>query len=240
MLEPIEKKSLSDEVFEQLRDQIVTGDREPGSKLPGERSLSEALEVNRGAVREALKRLEQAGLVARRHGGATRVLDYRETAGSGLLVELLFTSRGIDVDVARGVMELRTALAADAAARAAQRNPRVAEVLRDIVAEMRAEDDLEALMDANLVFWERVIEASENVAYRLTSNSVREVYDRLGSTLIAVLTDEITDRDAHARIADAIADADADEARFASRELLVRGERCVARLTDIDEEDADE
>ena len=236
MLEPIEKKSLSDEVFEQLRDQIVCGDRQPGSTLPGERSLSEALEVNRGAVREALKRLEQAGLVARRHGGATRVLDYRETAGSGLLVELLFTSRGIDVDVARGVMELRTALAADAAGRAARRNPEVAEHLFGIVDRMRGEEGLEALMEANLEFWEHVIDASENVAYRLTSNSVREVYERLGSTLVAVLTDEITDRDAHEDIAEAIAEGDVGDAEHAARELLARGERCVARLTELEEE----
>ena len=54
MYEPEKKKSVSDVVFDQLRDQIVSGVLLPGEALPGERQLCEMLEVNRGAVREAL------------------------------------------------------------------------------------------------------------------------------------------------------------------------------------------
>ena len=62
MFKPIERKSLSRSVFEQLSEQILRGALSPGDNLPGERSLSDVLGVNRGAVREALKRLEQARL----------------------------------------------------------------------------------------------------------------------------------------------------------------------------------
>ena len=95
MFKPVEKKSLADAVFEQLRDQIVSGRMEPGEALPAERVLSEQLDVNRGAVREALKRLEQARLISIRHGGATRVLDYRTNAGTDLLAELLIDANGV-------------------------------------------------------------------------------------------------------------------------------------------------
>jgi DNA-binding FadR family transcriptional regulator len=232
MLQPIEKKSLSDEVFEQLCDQIVRGERDPGSTLPGERSLSDALDVNRGAVREALNRLEQAGLVERRHGGATTVLDYREAAGSGLLGEMLFVSDGIDMEVARSVMELRSALGADAAARASERSPDVSEELLQTVDDMRQLDNQGALMDANMNYWEQIIDASNNLAYRLTFNSVLEVYGRLGPTLSSVLVEEITDRDAHERIAEAIGSSDAERAGRTARTLLKRGEACVSKIAD--------
>lgn len=57
MLKPVRKQSLSDAVFTQLRDQIVSGALAPGEPLPAERLLCEALGVNRGSVREALRRL---------------------------------------------------------------------------------------------------------------------------------------------------------------------------------------
>src|SRR5512147_1770870 len=90
-LTPIPRKSLSDAVFEQLRDQIVNGQMQPGSPLPAERILCEALGVNRSSVREGLRRLQQAGLVAVRHGGASQVLDYHGSAGLDLLESLLVT-----------------------------------------------------------------------------------------------------------------------------------------------------
>ena len=55
-------------MYEQLRDHIVSGDVAPGASLPSERVLSERLGVNRAAIREGLKRLEQAGLVAIQQG----------------------------------------------------------------------------------------------------------------------------------------------------------------------------
>ena len=43
--------------------------------------LCDAFAVNRGAVREALKRLEQIRLVSMHQGGRTRARDWREAAG---------------------------------------------------------------------------------------------------------------------------------------------------------------
>ena len=93
-LRPVRKQSLSDAVFEQLRDQIVSGAMVPGAALPAERVLCEALGVNRGSVREALKRLQQSRLVSVRHGGTSHVLDYRASAGLDLLADLIVTAAG--------------------------------------------------------------------------------------------------------------------------------------------------
>ena len=58
-MENIQKISISEQVYIQLRDRILKKVLPVGAELPSERELSETLGVNRGAVREAIKRLQQ-------------------------------------------------------------------------------------------------------------------------------------------------------------------------------------
>ena len=234
MFKPVERKSLSDAVFEQLRNQIVSGEMEPGSALPSERVLCEMLDVNRGAVREALKRLDQARLISIQHGGATRVLDFRETAGTDLLAELLMQSNcEVDFEVARSIMELRTALGSDIARRCASSGPGVAVSLREIIAEMRTNKrDVEALQRLDMAFWQAVVLGSENIAYQLAFNSIRDVHKRFGAVMSQIMNEELRDIDAHARIADAIEAANGDDAELEARDLLARGEARVRAVAE--------
>ncbi len=101
----------------------MRGELAPESALPSERALSDALAVNRGAVREAIKRLQQAGLVAVRHGGNHVVRDFEAEGGLELLPSLLIDKHGrLDATVLRSIMAMRSALAPDIAAGAAERN----------------------------------------------------------------------------------------------------------------------
>lgn len=58
-----------EEITAVLRTEILLGQYRPGERLPSERDLSTRFEVNRGAVREALKKLEQLGITDTRPGG---------------------------------------------------------------------------------------------------------------------------------------------------------------------------
>ena len=64
-------------VLETLRDEILTGQYRPGERLPSERELAARFQTSRGAVREALKKLEQLG-VAAIHKGGVRVVAIEE------------------------------------------------------------------------------------------------------------------------------------------------------------------
>src|ERR1700749_4949114 len=71
----VKRRSLADEVTDQLRDFILTGQLQPGDRA-GEAEISQRLRVSRGPVREALVRLEQEGLVVSEwHRGAS-VVDF--------------------------------------------------------------------------------------------------------------------------------------------------------------------
>ncbi|WP_280496537.1 winged helix-turn-helix domain-containing protein, partial [Nocardia farcinica] len=82
-LQPVVKRSVSADVFEQIAAEVLSGERAPGSALPSERQLAEALGVSRPAVREALQRLAAAGLVAVRPGDTHPLLVNRRGGGRG-------------------------------------------------------------------------------------------------------------------------------------------------------------
>src|SRR5215216_8062666 len=69
----IERKTLTQIAQQELRQAIIGGTFRPGSQLPTEAELCEMLGVSRTVVREALRVLEDDGLVARRHGVGTFV-----------------------------------------------------------------------------------------------------------------------------------------------------------------------
>ncbi len=72
-IKAIEKKRVSDEVFEQMKDQIVSGEWSPGSKIPGELELVDLFEVSRVSVREAIHRLVGMGVLIIKRGEGTFV-----------------------------------------------------------------------------------------------------------------------------------------------------------------------
>jgi DNA-binding GntR family transcriptional regulator len=68
---PVRRRGLSAEVADEIREAIFDGRYPPGAALR-EVELSEALEVSRGPVREALQKLEREGIVHTGwHRGAT-------------------------------------------------------------------------------------------------------------------------------------------------------------------------
>jgi len=69
----LERKTLTEIAHQELRKAILGGTFRPGSQLPTEAELCEMLGVSRTVVREALRVLEDDGLVARRHGVGTFV-----------------------------------------------------------------------------------------------------------------------------------------------------------------------
>src|ERR1043165_3592936 len=71
-----ERKTLTEVAQQELRQAITGGTFRPGSQLPTEAELCEMLGVSRTVVREALRVLEDDGLVTRRHGVGTFVRNH--------------------------------------------------------------------------------------------------------------------------------------------------------------------
>jgi DNA-binding FadR family transcriptional regulator len=233
LLEPILRQPLSDALYAQLKGKIVTGELKPGSKLPSERVLSEESGVNRGAVREAIKRLQQAGLVAVRQGGKHEVLDFRQEAGLELLPSLLVDSRGqVETKVVRDVMAMRSALAPEIAAEAARRGgPALLALLEPVLAAMQAHaNDLPALQLGALHFWQTLVAACDNIAYQLAFNAMRRSYQKAWDQLTLVMAREFQDTANLKAIVQAVRRGDADAARSAARRHVELGREALEAL----------
>jgi GntR family transcriptional regulator len=74
------------QIAEGLLDQIESGELSPGDRLPSERELSGALDVNRMTLRRALRLLETRGLLVRRRGDGTYVAEPKIERQAGQLV----------------------------------------------------------------------------------------------------------------------------------------------------------
>lgn len=232
-LQPVQRQSVADAVFEQLSGEVLTGALEPGDQLPAERALTQALGVNRQAVREALQRLAEAGLVEIRHGGRTRVRDYRRAAGLELLPRLLVRADGsVDADVAAGILELRACLGPDIARRCAERaGTATREAAAELTEQMRgAGDDLAVLAALDLQLWDTLVEGAGNIAYRLAFNGLRRTYEPITAVLQATFADELRDHAGRAVLSSAVVAGDGPAAAAAAQRLLRRGERAVHRL----------
>src|SRR3954454_5517339 len=112
---------VSDRVFATLLEALLSGRYAPGEKLPAQRTLAADLGVTMSSVREALKRLEQMGLVDVRHGSAMRVRDWREHGGLDVLTHLLFRGGVLDAGVLAAILEARALMLRELSGLAAQR-----------------------------------------------------------------------------------------------------------------------
>src|SRR5690349_10278379 len=170
-LQPVARRSVPDEVFDQILDDVVSGEFAPGEALPSERKLAEVLGVSRPAVREALQRVAQAGLVEVRQGDATTVRDYRRHAGLDLLPRLLLPRGELDPAVARSVLEARLLIGPKVAELAATRaGTRIEEALRRAVSAIDGDPDPVARQRHALVFWDHVVDGADSIVFRLMFN----------------------------------------------------------------------
>lgn len=116
-----------------LRDEILRGDYRPGERLPPERDLAHSLGVNRGSVREALKQLEQMGLVSIRRGEGTTVRHLQE-ASVEVLRHLVFSDGRIERRVLVQLLDVYEMLLAGACYLGVERSsPELRERARELV-----------------------------------------------------------------------------------------------------------
>jgi GntR family transcriptional repressor for pyruvate dehydrogenase complex len=233
MFEPVPRQALSDAVFAQLRRRIVEGDLTPGELLPSERELCRLLGVNRGALREALKRLEESRLVEIQHGGGTRVLDYRRHGSMSLLEALLFAPDGaLRFRIARGLLEMRSALAPDVARLAALRRSDADLVRLDhLLDRMKAHrDDIRELQLDVLALWDALVDGSDNLAYRLAFNTLRDGYASFLELLSEAVREEVSDWSGYRALVAAVRRQQAGRAERQARALMDTSGKRIATL----------
>jgi GntR family transcriptional regulator, transcriptional repressor for pyruvate dehydrogenase complex len=218
----VERKRLYQEVVEQVTDRVLNDHLQPGDRLPAERDLAAQLGVSRTAVREAIRALEEKGLVEVRQGAGTFVRSPDSESVSQSLSLYLHTN----VTRYLQLMELREILDVEIAGRLAVQADR---------------EDLEQLNRRIARMWQLLDSpgefAREDAAfhmdfYRAAKNDVllmimQPVMDLLEEAMEASFEEPGSAESSlrlHERLVGAIAGGDVADARRTVRQILSRGE----------------
>ncbi|WP_199817629.1 MULTISPECIES: GntR family transcriptional regulator [unclassified Amycolatopsis] len=154
-------RNLRQMAVDTLREAITTGQFPPGSHL-GEVQVSEQLGISRGTLREALRELQQEGLVSYGERGRVTVRSINE-------------KDIINTFTVRAALE---ALAGETLASSYYREEHCAKLRKAVDAMARAERvSLEAQIEADLAFHELLVELTDNDAlvrsWKLLEGAIR-------------------------------------------------------------------
>ena len=234
-LQPVHRRSVPEDVFEQILAEVLSGEMQPGESLPSERRLAEVLGVSRPAVREALKRVVAAGLVEVRQGDATTVRDFRRHAGLDLLPRLLIRDHQLDVSVVRSILEARLHNGPKVAELAAQRRSSdLIERLTDTIDALEGATDAVEQQQHAMAFWDHIVDGADSIVFRLMFNTLRTAYEPALPALATLMAAEVGRIESYRDLAAAIAAGDPGAAEAAARRLLEPATAALmAALTEI-------
>ena len=205
-----------------LREQIVGGSFEPGSRLPSEAQLCRDHKVSRTVVREAVAALRADGLVESRQGAGVFVLKQEPPP------ELPFQDIQYDrISSMIEVLEIRTAVEVEAAGLAARRrSPQQEETIVEALRAVRAQREAgQSTSATDFGFHLAIADATNNPRFS-------EFLSLLGNGMIPRATLRLESSGPvsgkyfaqidgeHEKIVTAILEGDGDAARLAMQEHL--------------------
>ena len=85
MFDPVRTRRTFEEAVEQIADRVRLGELRAGDRLPSERDLAKLMQISRPTVREAIRVLADAGVVAVKSGAGGGIFVASEVAPASLL-----------------------------------------------------------------------------------------------------------------------------------------------------------
>jgi len=211
------------EITRKLLEYLLSGEVQPGTKIPGERHLAEALGVGRSAVREAIKSLSLLGLLDVRQGDGT----YLSRSGSDLLPRVIEWGLLLKVPTIMDLLEARAEIEVVAAGLAASRaDEQAVAALRERLEAMRvAGSDVDAYVEADIAFHLEVARASGNEVFANLVASLRSLLRVWVARVLHHAGETDTSLAMHEPIVKAIAAGNAERAQKAMRAHMDRADR---------------
>ena len=230
------RRAVPDAVADRIQAKILDGSFRPGDRLPPERELAEQLRVNRGSLREALKKLEQLRLITIQQGSGIRVRSPDE-ASFDLVWSMLFQDGRPNLPRIRDFLELREALLPGVLRLAIERAGADEIKVALKLIERAAQPDLSREDFANTLreLHDSIARMSGNQILMMLSNSLRHFMAQRGfrSALLLLAEKRPPVLSLMRRLGVALEARDADAAERAHGELLrLSGREILAALQD--------
>lgn len=171
----LQREPLYRQIYQLIEGQILSNELNIGDALPAEQTLADSLEVHRSSVREALRLLEENGMVGRKPGGKKLYVRRpdRKKLGSRLSNALILEDVSFQ-QLYEGIRLLEPDIAALAAQNiSAKQLSRIAENLRETERNL---DNADALLELDFEFHKLVAEATGNCVVELSRLGIVELF----------------------------------------------------------------
>lgn len=211
---PAVQETLFSHVYDALRQAIVTGVLQPGQRV-NEAAVARQMCISRGPVREAIRRLEQAGLLVSIPRRGTVVVSLSPED-----VEEVYTLRA----------DLETRAIGRATSRLSEADLAELQRLLDVMQAASAGGDLPTLLEADIAFHRTIVQAA---GWPQLQRMWESLHPRtLTLYTIRTLAEWSADRHAerHQPILEALRARDVEAARAAIRRHIVEVESEISRL----------
>lgn len=215
---PISKKTISQEIVEQILSLIRANSFKPGDRLPGEEDLSRAFNVGKGSVREAMKMLKSAGIVRTTPRGKAILAGEPKERPLSILDD-----NGANIDE---VFEARKLIEIELSALAAKRaTPEDISAMKQMLVE--TSDPESATIAGDMGFHRALVNSAHNSVFRGIYSSITDLFFQHFKYDSILHDDRRQNEDymrenteGHLRILTAIESADSESAKQAMREHL--------------------
>jgi len=214
---PIVKTKISDQVFEQMKQQMLRGEWKPGEKLPSENQLAEAFGVSRVTIRHALQKLTVLGLIETTLGEGSFVKEAQLGVFINPMIPMAYLKERNTLEVLdfRYLIEIETT--GLAVQRATEKDIRI---LKDLLNEMEtqkgnwrsfADADLRFHMQIGIITGNSLIIGIYNILKDILSVTMEDIVKDLGSKLGLHY---------HKRLIKAFEEHDSEQAKMIMREHM--------------------
>lgn len=174
LFEEIKTRRVFEEICEQIRDRLAQGVLRPGDKLPAERDLAIEFNVGRPAVREALRTLEQAGVLEFQKGtkGGAFIRDGNPSMLTQSLHDLLLVGR-VSVENLAEARSLISGVVIELACTRATETDFMA--IEENIAAIEASTDLYQRAERGVQFFRLIAESTHNEVLVILTNSLSDI-----------------------------------------------------------------
>lgn len=181
-IEPLEKKSLSDDVVAKLKSMIVSGELKEGDRIPSERELCEQFGVSRASVREGLKILSLQGLLSRTNAGTVITTNFSSILEETLALKILLNDCSYD-DVTEARLLLEITMVRLAAERIEPHDIGIMAKQLDLMIKAEKEDDNDDYVLADIAFHQQIAKASQSRVLTSLYNAIITLVFRVQKTV---------------------------------------------------------
>lgn len=221
---PLSRARLHEEIVTVIQKKIMSGTIAPGEKLPTERELAENFDVNRGTVREALRKLENLDLVETRHGDGLYVQNYLESGNFDLIKAALRINGSGETLI--NILEARRYIVPQIAYIAAERRtPEDLDELKAVVFESGLD-----MLEKDIRVHQLIARSTHNLLCTIGLNFFNQIFRDYGHLYFDDHRNAERSNIFHQDIYEAIKKQKPEEARRIMKEVLIYAEEAVKQV----------